>query len=345
MSLRRNTIASGTVGVLLVASGCGGGNDGPDRAMNNQPPGGGNELTVSTANAAEVSGEVVAATLGLLEFGDTFGTGPFAANNANEAAAQLAVVGNKTMGNLGKLYDPGAALSKTQISETVPCLVSGSVAISAELDDPNDVTPGDSYMSQFMACNDGGGIRVDGGLDFVITEFEGDVNALLFGGPFRLGTEVTATNLEITLDGITAITDGEFNIVLDTSNPPVTRQEFSGARFSTRESGGESIVLRNFAINATVDEGQFPELYTLDSRGTLESGTLGGTVTFSTVQPFQGLGDDYPFVGEQITTAADGTSVTLIALDSVNVRLEIDDDGDGVADQTTDTTWSMVTGD
>ena len=54
------------------------------------------------------------------------------------------------------------------------------------------------------------------------------------------------------------------------------------------------------------------------------------------------MGADYPFAGEMLITGANNATIRLIALDSVNVRIETDTNGDGVVDATEDTTWDDI---
>ena len=58
---------------------------------------------------------------------------------------------------------------------------------------------------------------------------------------------------------------------------------------------------------------------------------------------FSGFDNGYPQTGELLVTGA-SSSARLIALDAVNVRVEIDSDGDGTVDDVIDTTWAELTG-
>ena len=50
----------------------------------------------------------------------------------------------------------------------------------------------------------------------------------------------------------------------------------------------------------------------------------------------------YAFSGELTITGAGSASIRVIVLDGVFIRLEIDLDGDGNADEFVDTTWDEV---
>jgi hypothetical protein len=64
-------------------------------------------------------------------------------------------------------------------------------------------------------------------------------------------------------------------------------------------------------------------------------------VTYSTPVVFTGFDNDYPDTGE-LLVEGDSSSARLIAMDNVNVRIEIDADGDGTIDDTIDTTWAEL---
>lgn len=77
--------------------------------------------------------------------------------------------------------------------------------------------------------------------------------------------------------------------------------------------------------------------------GTLDSSQLGGVVEYSMPVVFQGFDSDYPSSGQLLVTGAGGATVRLIAVDNVNVRIEIDADGVAPVDETIGTTWVAFT--
>ena len=76
----------------------------------------------------------------------------------------------------------------------------------------------------------------------------------------------------------------------------------------------------------------------------MSSPELDGDGIVRTRVALQRMGDEYPFVGELEIMAANNAVIILIALDSQNVRLEIDVDGDGGSYDTIDMTWEELTG-
>lgn len=105
-------------------------------------------------------------------------------------------------------------------------------------------------------------------------------------------------------------------------------------------AGTESLF--DYDTSQTVDAGVFPSPYTLASSGTLDSSDLGGAVDFSTPVSFEGFDNNFPSAGSLLVEGDGGTSARLTALDEVNVRIELDTDGDGAVDETIDTTWQAL---
>lgn len=56
---------------------------------------------------------------------------------------------------------------------------------------------------------------------------------------------------------------------------------------------------------------------------------------------FEGLDEACPYTGEFLVSGGN-SSIRLIALGEINVRLESDFDGDDLVDETTNTTWDAL---
>ena len=74
------------------------------------------------------------------------------------------------------------------------------------------------------------------------------------------------------------------------------------------------------------------------------SSAFDGEVQFSTTVAFQGNGDGNPVSGEFLITGADNATIKVIPLDGLNVRLELDLDGDQAVDANgvIDMTWQEL---
>jgi len=81
---------------------------------------------------------------------------------------------------------------------------------------------------------------------------------------------------------------------------------------------------------------------TVGVAGTIAS-DVQGSYAFETPTTLTGAGGEFPSAGEILIHGADDTSARITALDNTNVRLELDTDGDGEPDESSDTTWTDLT--
>ena len=58
--------------------------------------------------------------------------------------------------------------------------------------------------------------------------------------------------------------------------------------------------------------------------------------------PFSGTGPNDPDDGSFVVTGASGSTLNVLVLDEVNVRILVDTDGDGEPEVTIDTTWDEL---
>ena len=77
--------------------------------------------------------------------------------------------------------------------------------------------------------------------------------------------------------------------------------------------------------------------------GTLDTTALSGSIDYDTPVTFEGDNFGNPHTGELLVTG-DNSSARLIAIDSTDVRIEIDSDGDGDIDETLFLTWEELAG-
>ena len=230
-----------------------------------------------------------------------------------------------------------SALQQTPFGPDVfPCVVSGSVTISGDIADPLTLTVGDAFSIDATACDDGSGEIVDGLISITVTDFSGDF--LL--GTYLLGMKALLDSLQVTTATDVISSTGDASIALDTMATPFVSASVSGSSMMT-SSNASTETLSNYATEQSTDAGITPTPYTLTSRGTVDSSQLADLVSYSTPVQFQGDGINYPHTGELLIKGGN-SSARVIALDNVNVRVELDSDGDGIVDVTVDTTWDAL---
>lgn len=219
---------------------------------------------------------------------------------------------------------------------TIACAISGEVTVSGNVADPATLSAGDNLMFRFSDCDDGEGQILNEAFELDVNRFsDNPVQGLV-----DLNATVNFDGLEVAegLDVTSLVGDAELE--LDATMPPVTRSSVSGASLTVSENT-DTVTLTRFRSDFTHDEGVAPEAYTVAASGTLSGTLFPGSVNFSTPLPFMGFAGEHPFAGELLVTGANGASVKLIALDNVNVRLQIDS-GDDSEIVMQDTTWTVL---
>jgi hypothetical protein len=102
--------------------------------------------------------------------------------------------------------------------------------------------------------------------------------------------------------------------------------------------------LSDFAIDMAVNPLAVPSTTRVSGTGTLESSGFGGFVDFVTIFPLQSSGSGYPGSGEVEILGANNARVRVVVLDTTNVEIRLDADGNGSAEQVIATTWLALEG-
>lgn len=286
--------------------------------------------TIDANNAAFIAGGVVDAVFTIGGFDDVLVSG---------ATGVMSRQNNSGQSKVGSLQASGLLryLSSVPIPGTNrPCIFVGGVTVSGEVSDPTTLSTGDRIMREFFDCDDGAGQILNGSYEIVINNFSGDLGQ----GLFNLNATVTFNGFEVTEGQQLTSFIGAATLHLDTSMPPMTRLSISGDSVSV-SNNTDSATLMAFQTDVTRNAGVAPEAYTIAASGMVSSTLFEGDVFYSTPITFQGSAGDYPFAGELLVAGGAGASVRLIALDDINVRLEIDlGDGSGLVTQ--EATWAEL---
>jgi len=247
---------------------------------------------------------------------------------------------SKVGGVVGTANKTGAGVSRVPIPPTEsPCDGGGSIIISGDIADiiTPTLSPGDFFDIEFRMCNDGLGTVTDGDLHFDVDAFSGD----LLGGFYDMTMTLDLDEFEVDTAADTITSNGGATVTLNTANAPSVSASVNGSSMSV-DTTASSESLFNFQSVQTLDGGLVPAPFTMTASGTLDTTQISGSVRYSTPVMFEGFDGDYPGVGELLVTG-DGSSARLIAESNVNVRIELDSDGDGTVDDTINTTWAELT--
>ena len=313
------------IATSLIVAACGG--SGSDSTVVTPPPAASLKITMANApDTARVSYESAVASG---EMSDVGGSLPVASGGAGAAKPAAGDAGGFIVRVMQKIpFGP----------EILPCGVSGTITVSGDIASPFTLTAGDNFRVDSAACDDGFGEVVDGLLELTVAEFSGDLDT----GLYLLTLDTVMTDLQVTTATETVTSNGDTSVTLDTRSSPFIAALVSGDRLSTTYNDSMA-TLSGYESSQSVDLGVAPSPYTLAASGTLDSSELAGIVRYSTPVTFAGFDSGFPGTGELLVTGA-SSSLRLIALDAVNVRIEIDSNGDGSVDETIETTWEALAG-
>ena len=322
--------------VIMIASsllfaGCGGGGGGGGVTGPVVVPG--PTVSITSTNAAEVAKVSYDTALDSGEFADLSGTGLFISGTSGGfSKLDGAIAASAKLGNSGQSQVPIPAL-------TTACEVTGDVTVSGEIADPitPTLTAGDFFEIDYNNCDDGFGDVTDGLMRMDVDAFTG----VLANELFDLTATFTLDTLQIIAGQDAVTSDGVVTATIDTTNALSLFTGISGQSMML-DSNLSSEHLTEFASSLNVDASQQIPTYMRSSSGTLDSTQLSGVVRYSTPVTFQGLGSEFPNVGEFLVQGA-ASSLRLIAVSSTDVRIDIDSDGDGNVDEMIETTWAELT--
>lgn len=310
--------------IPLMMAACGGGNDAPPT-----PPPPPASLKIDSGNAALVSAAAYRSASGSGQFASLAGGG-IASNGGGVSKPGM------PDGTTGILNDIVSNAPFGPITNA--CAVSGTLTVSGNLADPLTLSAGDTIRAEYDACDDGTGGIVDGIVDTTIEAFSGDI----FAGSYNVTMQIELADLDVTTGTDHVLGNGDATATLDTTAAPFVSTAITGNSL-TSTTNNHSETLSAYSSDQTVDAGLSPAPYTLDAAGTLDSSELSGVVDYSTPVTFEGDDVDFPHTGE-LLVMGENSSARLIAVDNVQVQIEVDSNGDGTVDQTIDTTWAELTG-
>jgi hypothetical protein len=216
----------------------------------------------------------------------------------------------------------------------VQCTLGGDITITATLADDSTLTPGDVVSVVYNSCAEADG-TLNGGVNLTVTTVDGDPNV----PPFSADLDVAIDSVALTHEGTTVSANGALGATISSEAEGTLTLALAGTELAT-VLDDDTITLQDFTSTESDDfnAGQ----YTLDVAGTIAS-DVQGSYAFETPTTLTGAGGEFPSAGEILIHGADDTSARITALDNTNVRLELDTDGDGEPDESTDTTWTDLT--
>jgi hypothetical protein len=290
-------------------------------------------VSIDEDNAETIAREVLSVGVDSADLGVSNGSSGILAADGGASALAVHLAGRRTIQAAGQVQ--ASAIDESEVD----CVVSGTLSLSEDLDDPDTLQSGDEITAVFDACDDGEGAVYDGQLRIEVQSFTGD----LFEGLYRLDSRFVMTDLAITKNGITETGNGTLNVDMDLLTAGLESYDITSTLF-TLTSGASTWLVRDL-VSFFEDDYRDEEWHvTLDESGSLESSSFAGRVDYGTTTPFESVDGGYPQTGVLRIDGANGSSVVVTVLDEEELQLDIDRDGNEVVDETLVLEWDEIPG-
>ncbi|MFY9343518.1 MAG: hypothetical protein WAT39_13560 [Planctomycetota bacterium] len=222
-------------------------------------------------------------------------------------------------------------------TEVIPCGAGTITAVFDDNDENEAVSTGDRFELSFDSCDDGGFV-VNGSLVIDRIIVDGNLEGSTFTFLARLGFD----NLSLTRNGGTARINGLVGIA---ENSTETRFDETFDVLADLSAGaatlaaGSSLALTATATAVTTSQGG---RIAADAFGNPDPATTAraARVTYATATSFtRAIADAFPSSGVLLVNGAGGSRLRLTALNSTDVTIEVDQDGDGAFESSETLTW------
>lgn len=309
---------------VLVLAGCGGDGGGWDLSMS--PP-----VAITKENAVEVAAVAYYPIYNAVRIGNDAMNEiqPLSANAGAEKRFNLADFAEQQIsrvrekGGKADTYRP-AAIGEEQ----EPCTYDGTVTLTWN-DADNDVEPstGDTASISFDNCKEDEG-TYDGTISMTLVEWPEDFDAL----SYRLEVSFEVNKLKLISDAYSMHMNGKFSY-LETEDGVEFKAtvDIGSLAFSyTVEDESWSTAFKDYIVSYAFDHDT--SKYSVAADGEVDDSDLGGSIRIETQEPFEGgIGDFHPTSGVMQVFGANNSSVLGTAMGDVEqLRLEVDEDGDGM---------------
>lgn len=330
--MSRLTMLIVEIGMAILIAACGGGGGGGSAV-----PAVPTAVTITSANSTTVAAEGFKGNDAVTNTARGSSSVVGVVTTSTGSRFSLADFANDQLKMLAtRQFNSSPLATSVLITSSAPCTGGGTVSTTVnDLDNNNILSTGDTVTATFFNCVEFG-VVINGSFSInnvVVTGIPGVTAASSVGATF------TFTNLSAQ-DGISTVTvNGNFDLQVATANGINFDITVTTNNLSVAENG-QTTTLSNFSESLSVNQSTGAFSYT--TNGTLTSTRLGGTLTFQTLTPFSGVAGAPPSSGVLRVNGANNTSLTLTALSSTSVRIDVDANGDGVFETSTIKTWSEL---
>lgn len=239
---------------------------------------------------------------------------------------------------LKRAFSSASDSSKTVSKEVTDCAISGSLTTTISLQNPLKLSPNDSFKFENANCHDGSSVS-NGTFIYKFTQL---VNFNSFEHYDILGLDVIFDGYSIEfLDDNKTVTVSSKYSVLITQDEYLHQVAITSPLLATVVNDYMSLS-QNLTVDKTYNKNENVE--TVNASTYLINGALFGEITISTLKDFNfnGQGSDTPFSGSMKIEANNGSSIILTVLNSNDIQLEADFDGDEMIDETRVISWESL---
>lgn len=333
--LLEKKVLSVAIAATLALAGCGGGGDDNAAAQ----PGAPNTPADPLAPSYVINESNVVQTAQLAFNGMAGYLSPFSGNGAANAAPSLQellqkAVAERALRALGPARAgrpaPGALSPQAVETDTYPCAYGGSVTetiVDADGDE-DTVQVGDRIETRYDNCKEWPDVTFNGTERTVVTAVRA------FSATRDDASLAAQGDIAIQVGGVRGRVVGNLTLDFDMTRAcwdcdPISGKLTFGSSGLTIELGGDSVKLHRFTYAATYDAPSRTYSFTQDSVQEVRSSIFG----VATNTRFLGTFEQYPHQG-QATITGKGSRLVVTALPGNQVRLDLDEDGNGSIDKT-----------
>ena len=289
---------------------------------------------------------------------------PITASNSNKVAANAYIATSAISDPSSSLNDvlTGVSISRANISVVTPvlkqvkraymrdtaqlltgvsiseaCTGGGSITVEANLRNQQTVSNGDSIVMLANRCVEDGEM-MNGTLRATFSNVTGDVlNSWVWSGTL----DTRYDNFSVSSGTDTINVNGDMKIAITQTSPSNSSLTVTGTSLQASEQRSGTTVATRTLSDFTLSSTTSGSMVTSAASFAMSGNTSGlGQFSYSVrnIQPFVTIGASMPSSGALIVNGA-SSSVTLTAVSSATVRLDLSDKASGAITQSTTMSW------
>jgi hypothetical protein len=228
------------------------------------------------------------------------------------------------------------------VTRSAACAGGGFATVTVNASGSTQVQSGDSLTISASNCYEDGEL-INGRVDFVFTSVNGAIGST---SAWSAGMNMAFYGFSVQSYGATVQANGNINLSYAQNGYGSYASQLSGTSFSVDMARSDGSVLKRTLSNYKLASSMQAGVSTFSGDFTLtgSSPKLGAvSFTVKTISPFKSTAASRnPYTGSLIITGASGSSATVTAVDNANVRVVLDKNGDGVADDTFNNSWDSL---